>query len=234
MAVFIMLLPLVRAEAAEGDQIISKEYLADMAKAYVEQRIAEENPEGDFSVERTALPNRVVIPQGNVAYEMELPYGVRYNAPTNVYISIKVDGRLMHKTLVRLRVHQYKEVVVLNRAIPAKTTIGIGDVRLERMDVTRLGAGYMTDPQRAVGMEVKRVLPAGSVLRTTMIRKPTIIERMAPVKILSRLNGAEIVVDGQAMQDGREGEVIRVKNLVTKKVITARIVDASTVEVLTR
>lgn len=234
MLLVLLVLPLVRAEAAGGEQVISREALAAMARQFVEQRIFEEHPAGDFSVEQTMLPNRVVVPSGTITYELELPFGVRYNAPTNVYILVKVDGRLMHKSLVRLRVHQYKEVVVLNRGLPAKTTVSYGDVRLERMDVTRLGAGYMTDLKRAVGMEVKRVLPAGAVLRTTMLTKPMIVERMAPVKIVSRLNGAEIVVDGQALQDGREGEIIRVKNLVTKKVITARIVDAATVEVLNR
>ncbi len=225
-----LVLPLPQMDAA-ARQAIAGDTLVQLARACVVEQLPET---GDFSVEQTAKPNRVLVPEGSVSYKLTLPYGVRYNAPTNVYVLVYVNGRLAHKSLVRLRVHQYKEVVVLNHAVTAKKILTSEDMRLERMDVTRLGAGYATDTGRFIGMQAKRVLPAGAVLRTTMVTKPIIVERFAPVQIVAKINGAEISVEGQALQEGRQGEIIRVKNMATNKTVVAKIVDASTVEVLNR
>lgn len=228
LALFIM----PQAASAYERQTISAQYIAELARSFVEARLAEEKADGDFTAELAALPAKAYVPQGNISYAVDLPYGVRYNTPTSVSVTIRVNGQFAHRSIVRIRVHQYKKIAVLNRAIEPKRIITADDVRLERMDVTRLGAGYSTNLNEFIGKQAARYLAAGAILKSSMVQKPIIIQAMMPVKIVSKRNGVEIAADGQALQSGKEGDLIRVRNTLTKKIIVARIIDSESVEVL--
>jgi flagellar basal body P-ring formation protein FlgA len=59
------------------------------------------------------------------------------------------------------------------------------------------------------------------------------VQARQPVKILARLGAVNIVATGEAMQEGRVGQIIRVQNLDSKKVVPGRVTGPGTVEVET-
>jgi flagella basal body P-ring formation protein FlgA len=65
-----------------------------------------------------------------------------------------------------------------------------------------------------------------------MLKLPDIIKAGAPVTLISRVNGVEVKIDGVALEAGHAGEVIRVRNTSSRKVLRGRIVDEATVEIV--
>jgi len=57
------------------------------------------------------------------------------------------------------------------------------------------------------------------------------MESGAAVTIVSHYNGIEVRVSGVALTRGRVGQKIRVRNAASRKVMLARVLDASTVEI---
>mgnify|MGYP003501331045 FL=1 len=60
---------------------------------------------------------------------------------------------------------------------------------------------------------------------------PPLVKRGQTVTILSATQGLEVRATGEALADGTSGETIRVRNLLTRKVIQATVQDAGLVRV---
>lgn len=229
-----MLLCVTWFSTASAESSVSGEVLMDKAKAYIDEQILRESPNRDYTIEAMSTPNAFHVPDGEITFAIELPYGVRYNAPTNASVSTYLNGRLYEKSLLRFRVHSYEQVMVLNKTLPVNHAVTMDDIRIERIDTARARTGYITDTSKILGMVMRRTVQADKVLTLSMLQKPVIITYMANVNIISNVNSIEVKTLGQALQEGREGQLIRVKNVTTKKVVTAKVIDESTVEVATR
>ena len=63
------------------------------------------------------------------------------------------------------------------------------------------------------------------------VKKPYIVLPRSPVNIVTDVNGVRIETDGTAIQRGAEGDLIKVRNNSSGKVVRARVLDATTVKI---
>lgn len=216
-------------------QMISSEMLAGLAKSYIsEQLLGSGNDEKEYHVDGIDLPNAVIAPDGNLTFEVKLPYGIKYNAPTNAMVNIYINDRLYNKSNVRFKVRAYEQVAVIGQTLPAKHLVTKEDLYLEKLDTSKLKPGYVTDIDTVLGLETRRTLQNGTPLNIYMLEKPVIIKQLAMINIISNVNGIMVKTSGQALQEGREGNSIRVKNISSNKVVVGKVIDGSTVEISTR
>lgn len=213
---------------------ISGEALVAQVKAFLLSQTAEKGEQREHVWEMLNAPHAIMAPEGEITYDFQLPYPIRNGFPTNVNVAVKVDGQLYKKTIVRGRLHVYEPIIVAARPLATRQTVQPEDVTLERKDVTDFGRGYFSRPEQVVGMVMKRMVGTGAPLVPGMLDKPIVVKRLALVKIVSTNGAIRIETDGQALQDGRENDLIRVKNLNSNKVLSARVVDETTVEISLR
>jgi flagella basal body P-ring formation protein FlgA len=60
---------------------------------------------------------------------------------------------------------------------------------------------------------------------------PILVKQHDVVKLVAHVGPLRVVQFGEAMQDGRAGQLIRVRNVDSQHVVTGRVVDRSVVEV---
>ena len=92
-------------------------------------------------------------------------------------------------------------------------------------------AGYITDSKQPIGFIMKRMTNSGSVLEESMLDKPVILKTGSMIHITAKMGEANVQAQGIALQDGKNGQVIRVRNTVTKKIVSGTVIDADTVQV---
>jgi flagellar basal body P-ring formation protein FlgA len=214
-------------------QTISSEMLAGLAKSYINEQLKSGADAKEYHVDGIDLPNLVIVPDGNLTFEVTLPYGIKYNVPTNAVVNIYIDKRLYNKSNVRFKVRSYEQVAVISQVLATKHILTQEDLHFEKLDTSKLSPGYITDITKVLGMETRRGLQNGTPLNIYMLEKPIIIKQLAMINIISNVNGIVVKTSGQALQDGREGNVIRVKNVSSNRIITGKVIDGSTVEVST-
>jgi flagella basal body P-ring formation protein FlgA len=98
---------------------------------------------------------------------------------------------------------------------------------------SRISANGTKGPKAGGDLVARRPLRAGTVIRPGMIgiAKPQIIlKRNQNVIIKFDKFGLVITATGKAMQDGRTGECIKVKNVDSQRIIMARVLEDGTVE----
>lgn len=214
-------------------QSISRQTLIDKAILAIRHETNQKLDDNDISITPIGIVQDVIAPLGKIDLTAYLLYGVRYNMPTNIMISVNVDGQAFTKVPLKFDVKRYGQVVVSATEISRAEVLSPQNLRYERMDLGRLGAGYFTDTTKIFGLTARRALNPGMIITNSAVVKPVVIKQGATVNILARVGSMEVTSAGQALQDGIEGQLIRVQNINSTKIISAKVIDGTTVQVLT-
>ena len=81
------------------------------------------------------------------------------------------------------------------------------------------------------GLVPHRYIRAGSPITRTYFQQPVAVNTGQRVNIIINYNGIYASAKGIIMTRGRIGSLVKVKNEASEKILTAKVIDAQTVEV---
>jgi len=206
-------------------QSISGLHLVNQAEKYLKASVT-----GEVMITAAGQPQDILVPPGDIAFNMVVPQGIRYNVPTNIRVSVQVNGQPVTTVILRFDIKKYQPVAIASQALNAGEPITTDSIIFERRDMGRLPPGYFTELDKILGLSVKRQLAPGVVITKNMLGEPVFIRRGQPVSIIAKAGGIEVIVSGTALQDGSKGEFIRVKNSNSQKVIVGQVINDTTVQ----
>lgn len=123
------------------------------------------------------------------------------------------------------------EVPVLRRRVESGEVIGEGDIEWAAVRADRLARNGITEAEAVVGKTPRHGLRPDTVLRTSDVRRPLLVEKRSLVTIELKTAQMHLTAQGRAMQNGAHGDVIRVLNTKSKTALNATVVGPSTVAV---
>jgi flagella basal body P-ring formation protein FlgA len=115
------------------------------------------------------------------------------------------------------------EVPVAALQLPAGTHIGAGDIRLERVRRDQIPGDVVRDLAEVEGMALRHAAAAGRPIPRADLIRPPLVQRGLPVRVTLDQPGLSMVVQGQALQDGMLGAVVRVVNPLSHAVVDAEV-----------
>jgi flagellar basal body P-ring formation protein FlgA len=133
--------------------------------------------------------------------------------------------------VVRARVSA--AVVVAATAVPARQPIQATDLRVETRDITTT-PDAMSHTEDVEDQTSRRALRPGQVVQKRFLLPATMVRRGATVQIVADLGSVRVVNTGESLENGVQGQIVRVRNNATGTVIEARVVDHGTVEPVNR
>ncbi len=92
-------------------------------------------------------------------------------------------------------------------------------------------AAVLADPGAAIGKRTTARINAGTEITAAMLRSVPLVKRGEVVRILLESGPMTISAVGQSQEDGGQGDLIRVQNIASKRVIFARVTGHSQVRV---
>jgi flagella basal body P-ring formation protein FlgA len=140
-----------------------------------------------------------------------------------VEITINSGGKKIgtSEVIFGLKYNAARAVTKVN--IPAGAVISPENVKIEK---TISNYPEFADWRPPYGLIAKRQIPAQAVIRPNMlslVKSPIIAKRNRKVVIRIERPGFLITAFGKAMQDGRAGEYIKVRNVDSQRIILVRI-----------
>lgn len=115
-------------------------------------------------------------------------------------------------------------VPVLTRAMQKGEVIGQGDITMKPVLLRSLSRSVIKTKEELQGYALKRAMRDGEVLQTQYIDKPILVERHAIVDIMFETPTMRLSTKGVAMDSGREGEAVHIKNISSQKEIIAKVI----------
>jgi flagella basal body P-ring formation protein FlgA len=99
------------------------------------------------------------------------------------------------------------------------------------IDASKVYVSTIQDAAQLAGMQSVRPLRAGEPINRLHIKPATDVTRNTIVALIYRKPGMELVGNGQALEDGRIGQTIRVLNPESRATLVGTVVATNQVEV---
>ncbi len=175
------------------------------------------------------LPKAYRIPAGKVHHQV-VPAKPGILGSRRMTLMTRVDGQIKSNKSIRVELEALAEIVIAADDLRRGTIISDKDVELRYQDVSRFDSPIFSIDE-VIGRRVKRSVRLGQPLQHKQIEFPPVIKRGERVVINIRSSGLALTAAGEAKEDGRIGETIRIINSSSGKEVLCRVVAPGQVEV---
>lgn len=212
-----------RVTVTRASQVLPAAALVEAARREALARLeAVDAQGGPHALTPASRPGDLLIPAGRVDLLAQIQPGAPPYAFVAATVTVRVDGRDYQTVPLTFRVGRLQPVVVAVHALEPRTVLGAADLRLERRPSTELPPGALTALPDARDMEAVRPVRAGDVLTDGILRMKVLVKRGETVTLVLEGQGFRITTVGQAGEDARRGDAVRVVNLTSKREVLGR------------
>lgn len=148
-------------------------------------------------------------------------------------VSYPTDQEEYATATVRGRTHSVSYVPTLNKDFSAGRVITQNDIEYISMPTKRIDRNIVQNKSQIIGMTPRRMLNGSRPLRFSDLERPEIVSRGKLVNILFRSGKISLTVIGKAIENGGQGDVIRVMNNKSHKTLDAVVIGPGQVQVVT-
>lgn len=190
-------------------------------------------PEARYRIEIKTVSSfdKIRLPSGRLSCDIALPEQARRGGNISPLFLFRMDGREVGKARVNARVDVLVETVAAAHYLGRHHEIRPKDIQRVSRPVALLGPDFLTDMEEAFGKRTMIAVNRGEVLRAGMIEEPPLIRRGDRVTLFVENEQIRITAAGEAREEGRRGERIRLVNLTSKREVSGRVLDEKTVQV---
>jgi flagella basal body P-ring formation protein FlgA len=95
--------------------------------------------------------------------------------------------------------------------------------KLRKVRISDQARGYFSDPKQLERMQSAKILKTGTVLNPAHLTAQNIVERGQRVTLMVDIQGLTVKTTGKAMQSASVGDVIKVRNLHSERIVEGRV-----------
>ena len=218
-------------QAERFPQTVTAAQFAAYAQEKLEQELTARGETRRHTLTLARAAAAMHAPAGALICEVKVLGAIRYGGLTPVHVLVYVDGKFYRRAILYYRVAVYDTVLVAAHDLRPDQEIGTGDVRQAEIAVEDAGTVYLRELAEVAGRVPSRFLKTGTPLSADVLQAARVLEAGDPVTLVTNYNGIEVKAEGIALQRGRVGERIRVRNARSAKVLMGTVLDAHTVRV---
>jgi len=211
----------------KGVTIGPQEVESAVANFLMEKR--DELPIAEYSFIPRELPLPFVVPVGDMEVDV-IPADPKVIGSRRMSLVYKVDDTIVKNISVRGKLKAMTPVAILTQNVKRGSILHPDMVQLQSKDLGKLRTPC-TDLREVLGRRLTRSLRTGSVLDMSSIEIPPLIRKGQLVKIHINHNGMHLSASGISSMNGKQDQIIRVVNTVSKKMIYCKVSAPGIVEV---
>ncbi|MGR9014133.1 MAG: flagellar basal body P-ring formation chaperone FlgA [Gammaproteobacteria bacterium] len=225
-SVFLALAFIVFAPAHAEQVSQSHESIEKVVKNYIAQNI---NLPGEYEVSLTPIDSRLRLPQCIDQLEAYTTNNIIKTGRTTIGVRCNTGKKWSIFTSAIIKTYQM--VVVLTRPVQRGEIITRQHLAIEKREVSNHREDIATQLEQVENKQAIRQLNFGTILSLKNIVEPTLIKRGDKVIISSTKPDFSIKMSGEAMMNGTKGQLIRIKNQNSGRIINATVIEPGLVSV---
>ena len=122
------------------------------------------------------------------------------------------------------RVHRLVNIPTLNKNFKRNDVIKKDDIEWIKVRSHKLRNGVLQDDEEIIGMAAKRRITSNTPLISNYLQRPKLVNKGDLVTISLTSQGLQLTTRGRAQDSGSKGDIIRIKNNKSKKIIEAKVI----------
>lgn len=209
-----------------ASQRVSTNQMIEAYRAALNKRLGPKAARAD--IHGVQAGRGVLVPAGRLDITVRF-LGDSLLGHVSAQLDILVNGSREAQRRVEGQVDLYGPVVVTTEAMSRGHVIGREDVRVARMNYSRLAGPVASDTDQVIGLRTRGALGVGEPLPLNRLERAPLIKRGDVVTMICRSQGFKVTAKGKAEQTGYKGESIRLLNLASRREVYGRVQDPGTV-----
>jgi flagella basal body P-ring formation protein FlgA len=145
-------------------------------------------------------------------------------------VTLKIDAGNGRKANKQIKLRWYQPVVYSVRAIEKDEKIEPSDLKL-RIDTTGMTSEYVWSVEQVEGSILRKPVGPGSLISLGDVEDAMVVRSGSSVRLVAEANGLGVEANGVALQRGGIGDVIKVKNLSSRKILSGTIIGVGRVKI---
>jgi flagella basal body P-ring formation protein FlgA len=170
------------------------------------------------------------LPPGDVSLRLSAGSAITRHKDLLVPIEIMQAGKILRSFWITARISVRAEILTADRKIPRGKVVDIGDVANKTVEIQELDSIYIRNPVEVLGKAACQNFSPGDPLLREGFMKPFLVMRGETVQLRLERNGIVLTSLVRAEQDGRLGQVIKVRNLDFSTILKAQVTGRAKVE----
>jgi flagella basal body P-ring formation protein FlgA len=215
-------------EVTRRSQIVSKERYKDLFHRYVADLIG---ANADFSISNFKVTGNRPVSEGAVTLKVADNSDKKMLGYVSVTAFVGIDKKNEQRVMLSGWVNSYKKVFCTVRTLKRNEVVTENDVKLVRKNICKLPLNVVSNAKAVMGKRLKHCVRSGEYLRGDMLEEVPVVHKGDHVIIMAESSILRVTVIGKTLEEGCPGEMIKVKNSMSNKIISAQVIDASTVKV---
>jgi len=159
---------------------------------------------------------------------------MNYNAGTGMFtatLALPTDGGQTASATVTGRATDVVRIPVLNRSISRGEVINKRDIEWTDISPNRAQGSVISDAVDLIGKAARRPLRAEIPLRSNDVQEPILVGKNTMVTLVAATPNLVLTTVGRSLDEGGKGDVIRVMNNHSHKVIEGTVLSSGQVRV---
>ncbi len=186
-------------------------------------------PEAEYSFVPRQLPLPFEIPTGELEVQV-IPSDPDIIGSKRFSLLYKVNNKTVKNISVRGQLKAMAPVAVLTQSVKRGTILHPNMVEMEMRDLSTLRTPC-TNLRMVLGKRLSKRLRSGSVLDLSFVEFPPVIHKGQLVKMVVNHNGLQLTATGISYMNGKQDQIIRVKNIRSNKNVFCKVSSPGIVEV---
>lgn len=150
--------------------------------------------------------------------------GGRFSATIAAPADQPVTERTIHG-----RFYAIISIPVLSRRMRRGEVVSEEDIEWINIAEKRIQRDVITEPDQLIGMAPRRFLRPRTPIRAGDVRRPVLVPKGSTVTMIVRTPLMTLTARGKAAESGSKGDVIRVMNTQSRRIVDAVVIDGGTV-----
>jgi flagella basal body P-ring formation protein FlgA len=194
-------------------------------------RLLETTPWKDSEIEIRSIGNLkgIELPPGDVVLRLSSSAAIAGHRGFLAPIEIVHADKILRCFWITAEIGIHAKVLVASHKILPGKIVAEDDVVEKPTDITDLRAAYVRNAADIVGKMSRRKFSPGDILPREAFTSPFLVKHGETVQIRLERNGIVLTTVARAEQDGRLGQIIRVRNLDFSTVLKAQVTGRSQV-----
>jgi flagella basal body P-ring formation protein FlgA len=165
----------------------------------------------------------IELPPGDTVLRFDWNSAILGHRKLLAPIEIVQAGKTLRCFWITADIDIHAGILTAAKKIPLGKVVTAGDIVKMETDIGDLRASYVRDPEEILGKMSRRMYSSGDPLTREAFVNPFLVKNGETVQLRLERNGIVLTSMARAEQDGRLGQVIRVRNLDFSTVLKAQV-----------
>jgi len=173
--------------------------------------------------------NPIILSQQDYKLNLIKVNGKGVNRNANLEIS---DGQNVYKLYYYFNIYSFKKIPVAAHKIVKDSTIKKNDLKFRAVNIFSLPANVVQNKKNIINKTAKKTLAPGEYFSTNYLGEDYLIKKGDLITVFTKKGNIKIETKAVAVQNGNQGDLLKISVKDSKKIITGKIINKNFVEVV--